>query len=242
MFGWRSRLGFLVPPGNPTLEPEMMALVPKGVSLHFSRLAASGVTGSLSGQEERNREQIAGIDGTISLLSLVRPNVIVLAHTSTSYTLGISGEAELTRTIEAKYKTPFITAFGSVLAAFAHLGVTRVALATPYSAETTLQGKVLLEQHGLQVVNHGNLAGVTNIYDETPERAYSIGRQVDRPEAQAVFISGVGMPTIAMIDALESDLGKPVVSASSAMMWNALRVTGVRADIDGAGKLLRNSW
>jgi maleate cis-trans isomerase len=38
MMGWRARLGFLVPPGNPTVEPEMVQLVSPGVSLHFSRL------------------------------------------------------------------------------------------------------------------------------------------------------------------------------------------------------------
>jgi maleate isomerase len=69
-----------------------------------------------------------------------------------------------------------------------------------------------------------------------------LGRQVDHSDAEAVFISGVGMPTIAMIDALESDLGKPVISASSAMMWSAFRVAGVRAAVKGASKLLANSW
>lgn len=34
MMGWRARRGFLVPPGNPTVEPEMMQLAPPGVSLH----------------------------------------------------------------------------------------------------------------------------------------------------------------------------------------------------------------
>ena len=31
MIGWRARLGFLVPPGNPTVETEMIELAPRGV-------------------------------------------------------------------------------------------------------------------------------------------------------------------------------------------------------------------
>ena len=42
----------------------------------------------------------------------------------------------------------------------------------------------------------GRLAGVQNIYDETPERAYGLARHADSAEAQAVFLSGVGIPTI----------------------------------------------
>jgi maleate isomerase len=236
--GWRARLGFLVPPGNPTLEPEMIGMTPGGVSIHFSRMSASGETGSLSGQEERNREQIAGLDTTIGLLALVKPNVIAMAHTATSYTLGVEGEKELTKSIEAKFKIPFITAFGSVVAALSHLGIKRIALGTPYGMETTVRGKALLEEHKFEVPSHTNLPGVKNIYDETTARSYLLGRMVDHPDAEAVFISGVGMPTIAMIDTLETDLGKPVISASSAMMWNALRVAGVKASVKGAGRLL----
>ena len=40
MIGWRARLGFLVPPGNPTVESEMIALAPSGVTVHFHRMTA----------------------------------------------------------------------------------------------------------------------------------------------------------------------------------------------------------
>jgi hypothetical protein len=47
--GWRARLGFLVPPGNPTLAPQMGRLVPPGVALHCLRLSTIGLTGTLTG-------------------------------------------------------------------------------------------------------------------------------------------------------------------------------------------------
>jgi maleate cis-trans isomerase len=95
-----------------------------------------------------------------------------------------------------------------------------------------------LEAHGFEVVAHGRLGNVTNIYDETAERAYGLARQVDRPDAQAIFLSGVGMPTIAVLEMLERDLGKLVISSAAAMMWNALRVSKINAPISGYGSLL----
>jgi maleate cis-trans isomerase len=53
MIGWRARLGFLVPPGNPTVETEMIELAPAGVSVHFQRMVARGATGSLDGLARR---------------------------------------------------------------------------------------------------------------------------------------------------------------------------------------------
>jgi maleate cis-trans isomerase len=60
----------------------------------------------------------------------------------------------------------------------------------------------------------------------------------DRAEAGAVFLSGTGMSTLPVLQALEQDLGKPVISSASAMMWLALRLAGVAAPIAGYGRLL----
>jgi maleate cis-trans isomerase len=100
MMGWRARLGFLIPPGNPTIEPEMIAMAPPGVSVHFSRMVAHGATGTLDGQEERNRSQIEHIGESAKLLAMVKPNVVMLAHTATSYTLGRRAEVELVQRLQ----------------------------------------------------------------------------------------------------------------------------------------------
>ena len=233
-----SRLGFLVPPGNPTVEPEMVRLAPPGTTVHFTRMVAHGEAGAHAGQEERNRSQIAHLDGNVALLAMVKPAVIVMAHTASSYTLGREGEARLVERLERASGIPFLTAFGSVIRALAHLGARRVALATPYSAEATQRSKAHLEAHDLSVVAAGQLDHVKNIYDETPERAYQLVRRIDVREAQAVFISGVGMPSIDVLERLERELGKPVISSASAMMWNALRVARVATPVAGFGSLL----
>jgi maleate isomerase len=238
MIGWRARIGFLVPPGNPTTEPEMMMLSVPGVSLHFTRMVAHGITGSLEGQDERNRTQIEHLDECVALLAMVKPTVMVLAHTATSYTLGRAGEAETIDRIERNTGIRFITAFGSVATALAHLGIQRVAIGTPYGEQATAQCEAHMKTYGFDVVSRGRLKNVTNIYDETPERAYRLGREVDCADAQAVFLSGVGMPTLATLQALERDIGKPVISSASAMMWNALRVAKIAAPVPGFGRLL----
>jgi maleate cis-trans isomerase len=140
---------------------------------------------------------------------MVGPSVIVLAHTATSYTLGAPREAQLVAEMETLGGCCFITAFGGVLAALKHLGIRRLAYATPYSAEMTARGAQHLEQCGIRVVNSGHLADVRNIYEENSERAYAIARQVDRPEAEAIFLSGVGMPTLDALQVLEQDTRKP---------------------------------
>lgn len=163
MMGWRARIGFLVPPGNPTIEPEMATLAPAGVSVHFTRMSASGPTGTHEGQEERNPSQVASVDEATRLLAMTVPRVIALAHTATSYTLGREAEADLVRQQEAATGTRFITAFGSVLEAFSHLGVRRIAYATPYGTDLTERGRTRLVLHGLEVVGVARLEGVRNL-------------------------------------------------------------------------------
>jgi len=242
MFGWRGRIGVLLPPGNPTVEPELSAMVPPGVTLHFGRLETPpsvGKAGEDAGMEERIRAYREGLAGPTAALSQVRPAVVVLAHTASSYAVGYGNEQPLVERIASLAGAPALLAAQAVLAALRHLGVKRLALGTPYPESISRQGKAYWEAAGFEIAGYHRLENVTDIYAENEERAYQLARCADAPEADAVLLSGTGLPTVAVLETLERDLGKPVVSSNQASLWQALRVAGVRESIAGYGRLLR---
>ena len=58
-------------------------------------------------------------------------------------------------------------------------------------------------------------------------------------DADGVLIAGTGFRCVAILEALETDLHRPVVSANQASLWRCLRLNGVHAPIAGYGNLLR---
>lgn len=241
MSGWRARIGFLIPAVNPTAEREMYRLAPEGVSVHFARMVARGPVGTLDNLQSRHASQLAHLDATVEMLAAVKPDVIVLAHTATSYMLGKEAEQVLLRRLEEATNIPFVSALGSAVEAFAQLGVRRIAIGTAYDQALTMRSKASFEAYGIEVVNAICLPDVKSIFEETEDRVYRLMRAADRPEAQGLFLSGVGLPTITVLGALEADLGRPVVSSNSAMMWNALRTAGIGASVPGYGRLLEDT-
>ena len=57
--------------------------------------------------------------------------------------------------------------------------------------------------------------------------------------ADGVLIAGTGFRCVAILEALEQDLGRPVVSANQASLWQGLRRAGVGRPVTGFGRLLR---
>ena len=57
--------------------------------------------------------------------------------------------------------------------------------------------------------------------------------------ADAYFLSCANIQSIDVIEQLERDLGKPVVTSNQAALWCSLRTAGIRDDVSGLGALLR---
>jgi maleate cis-trans isomerase len=233
------RIGVLVPAGNPTVEPELYRMAPSSITLHFARIdAPGGIPGAADGMEQRLLGYVDALPLAVPALAAVRLQAIVLAHTALSYAVGFANEPPLIDRLTKLAGCPGLTASRAILAALAHLGVRRIALAVPYTAAIEALGATYWKAAGLDVVAHTRLEGVSNIYDETEARAYGLGREADRREADALLISGTGLPTAGIIQRLEDDLGKPVVTGQTAALWQALRVAGVDARVKGYGRLL----
>ena len=235
----RARLGVMVPAGNPTIEPELYRMAPSTVTIHFARLdTLAGAPGAADGMERRTLGYLDSLPTAARALAAVEPDVVVLAHTAVSYLTGFGNEPGLLERLTTLAHRPSVTAARAILAALQHLGVRRLALATPYPESISLAGRAYWEAAGLDVVAHRRLDGVANIYEETEARAYTLGREADTATAEAVLISGTGLPTAGIVERLESDLGKPVVTSQAATLWYALRTVGIKRPVQGFGRLL----
>jgi arylmalonate decarboxylase len=153
--------------------------------------------------------------------------------------MGVEGERRIVVNIEEASGVRGITTSGSILPAMKAMGVGRVAIGTPYEPRIDAKLREFLETQGMEVVSISGL-GLKDDWEigtAGPYTAYQLARQVDSPQAEAVFISDTGFQMIEVAEIAERDLGKPVVSASMVTMWNALRTAGIRESLPGLGTL-----
>jgi maleate isomerase len=235
------RLGVLVPAGNPTIEPELYRMAPRGLTVHFARLETlAGEPGEVEGMERRTLGYLESLPAATRALVAVKPDAVVLAHTAVSYLTGFDGEAALLARLRTLAGVPAFTAASAIRAALHHLGTRRLALATPYPEAIGAAGRAFWGAAGFTIVAHRRL-DTPNIYDETEDAAARLGHAADSPDADTLLISGTGLPTAGIVERLEKDLGKPVVTSQTATLWHALHLLHHAAPVRGYGRLLATS-
>ncbi|WP_458788564.1 maleate cis-trans isomerase family protein [Pseudonocardia phyllosphaerae] len=227
----------VIAPFDFALDREMWRWAPDDTSLYLTRMPFL-TTAMTVEMAEAIADRRPVRQATRDVLT-PRPGVVSYACTSGSFVAGAAAEYVLHRTILDAGAPRASTTSGALVEALAVLGVSRVAIATPYVASVTERLVTFLADHHVETVASAGLGLVGNIWRTTPARVVEIARSVDRPEAQAVFISCTNLPTYDAIESLERTLGKPVITANQVTMWDACRKID-RAAV-GSGRLLE-SW
>ena len=235
-YGWKAKIGLIVPSTNTINEPEFWRLAPDGVTIHTARALLLG-----KATEESYFKMAEAVDGAAVELATAEIDVVAFGCTSGSIVCPLP---ELIANMAERTGKPAIATAGAVIAALRALGVSRVAVGTPYIDFVNESERVFFEEYGLQVVSMQGLdLGHTQeerrgIGRVPPEAVYRLAREIDRPDAEAIFISCTNLATLDVIAEIERELGKPVVTSNQATFWACLRLLGIRSAVPGYGRLL----
>lgn len=240
MYGWKGRIGLIIPSSNTTCEMEFHKLIPDGVSVHVARCFLPEAKTPQERVEAMGKMD-AQVEEVARQVATVEPDLIVWACTSGSFHHGPGSDRVLAERLQRSIGIPFITTSTAVVEALKFLGVSRLAMVTPYIQEVNLQEKSFLEGSitGLRVVNMKGLETLNNLMRGRmfPETAYRAGREVDSESSDSIFISCTNWRTIEIIQSLEHSLYKPVISSTQATIWLAFKRLSL-PNLSGYGRLL----
>ncbi len=236
--GTHANLGLLVLRTDQTIEDEFRYALPtNGVALYEARLYSD-----VEITPENLIKMSDEIPGTASLLPDVKFGVIGFAWTSGALVIGEDKVAERVREVLPGVQvTNPVTA---ARAAFEALGVSRIALLTPYLPKINHSLRASLMARGMDIPVMGSFNEpddniVARITAESIEQAIlDIGSS---GECDAVFVSCTSLRVARIVGQVERKLGKPVTSSNHALAWHMLRLGGLSETMEGKGELFRRT-
>jgi maleate isomerase len=234
--GRRARIGIVVPSVNTVMEPWSARVVPEGVSVHFARMFIPA---------ETSAETLIEMDRTdgksaVRQLSSVFPHVIAYGCTASSIVQGLAYDAHLRREIGEGYDVPATAAAHAIITALETLSAKRISIVSPYPANVDAAEHRYFSDAGFEVVGGACLGIVDGFKLATPEpeTLLDLGRKGFDTSADALVISCLNTRSHTIIEQLEDELGKPVISSTQATLWHALRLACINDPIKGFGRLL----
>jgi len=232
--GWRLRLGVLIPSVNTVAEPQLTAMLPEGVSLHFTRLKLTGSS------DEELLAMVDRVEEAALLLADAEPQRI-LFHCTAVTTFAPTMAAGIQARITAATGLPADVTAEGIVAGLRALGARRIVLVTPYIPPVNAREVAFLAHHGFEVLaEHGlDLPGGKAFAAVEPAEWYRITMAQRHPDADAYLLSCAQTRTAEVIETLEHDLGRPVVTSNTGALWHCLRQGGLRDAVPGFGTLMR---
>ena len=235
-YGTRARLGMLLPSGNQAAEPQFNAMLPQGVSLHTTRLKLTGSTEKdLLAMTER-------VEEAAELVADSGADLIVFHCTAVS-TFSPELEQSIKERVARASGKPATATSEAIVTALRTLGAKRIVMLSPYVAPVNAREAAYFRFFGFDVISCAGLdcADADAMMAVTPQkwREFALSRRDD--SADAYLISCTTVRSADVIEDLERELGRPVVTSNTAAVWHCLRKLAIADRVEGYGRLLREN-
>lgn len=234
MRGWRCKIGIIIPIDNTIIEPELYELSSAGVTVHGSRLHTMTLD-EMPDDAEREAESLGKMGA----------DVIAYACNASSFYGGSGSDEAISERIAAAAGVPATTASTAMVRALDTLDTQTVSVISPYQDEDRRRLKRFLTGYGFDVSNMTGLGlaadeeeALAEMNDETAEETYRRVLENYDAAADTVLVTSTNIESVRLLDQLETDLERPVVSTNQALYWDALRLVGRQPTVEGYGRLL----
>lgn len=225
------RLGLVALSTDLTIENDLAGMLPGHARLHVARVAYANPT---------TPENLAAMGPHLAAAADLLVPDVPLAAIGFGCTTGavVIGDATVGAAIDSvRPGVPVFTPAQSACRAFRAMGLSRIAVLTPYLPGTTrvlaeyfdAAGLRLCAVHGLGMADDRDIARLSE------DTIIAAVEAADHPEAEAMFISCTATPVVRLIDRIEDRIGKPVVSSNQALGRAMLDAAGLAGH--GPGRL-----
>mgnify|MGYP006919307131 CR=1 FL=1 len=237
--GYRMKFGIIVPSTNTTVQPEMDAMRPPGVTNQIGRIPMD----NLRFDNDEDFEKIVRISSTVdeaaAILTTCEVDHFIMGVAPDAFWEGDNAGAKLKDDVRRRTGLEMTVASDAMLAAFAaYGGIKRLAIVAPFTPDKDITA--FYRANGFEVVGVKGMGATSavNISQVSQERLRQAVMELNGPNVDAIIQVGSNLPMATVAAEGEKWLGKPVISANAATYWHALRTNGIADQIPGQGYLL----
>jgi len=232
--GWRGRIGLITPAPGSSAEKEFNRYLPEGVAVLTTRIPLYAIS------YESIKTMTGYVDEAAKMLAeSAAADIILFNCTAGSFLEEGSYDVRLTKHIEEITNLPATTTSTCILEAMDTFNAEKIHIVTPYSAEINERERVFFTSRGKTVLSvTGALLSDSRDVPKIPAGdMYRYVVETDTDDSDLILISCTGLHVLPIIEALEKDLKKPVISSNQCALWGTLNKLGVHDDIRGIGSL-----
>jgi maleate isomerase len=234
MENWERKLGLIVPSWNTVNEYEFQQVIHPSISVHSMRI-------KITADDEENYTWMGTqVAGAAQLLAQAKVHAICYGCLAGGFVKGPAVDRQILKDIEDGTGIPAVTAALAVIDALEALNIKRISVASPYEQWLNEKLKIYLAGFGIEVLAFKGL-GTQAHSGFTPKQNAELAKEVDRTETQAIFIACSNFRTLEIIEPLEEELGKPIISSNLCSLWKMLRLLKDRRVLPRAGRLFHEA-